>query len=219
MKTWFTLFALALAATVAFAETPSVVEVPRLAVLDQRVSLELRDADVQDVFRTLTPLLTAPIPDHPEAPAVEVKISDGVTGTLTICLRDVTLRTALTAICESLRCRVYFVNVAKLNRTLLLVKPGTEQPRPLATATGPRNLDEPLDLDLEEAALADVLRVVSHITGFEVDIPDPLRGCPVRMRNEATTIRKVLDVICSKCGCRWEESPSGRLVLTATDAR
>jgi len=193
-----------LAATLARAQ-----ELP-LALLDQRISLELRDANAQDFFRTVQAVASASErPDRPAKP-LEFMVDESFAGTLTICLRGVTLRTALRAACESMGCLLSWREDADAVRVAVTADKAPQAVEAEIHATSglaggkPPSLDEPVVVALKDAKLVEVLELLSTISGFGTVIDPSLGERTVSVPNEERTIRESLDLLCAQAGCRWE---------------
>ncbi|MCG6963978.1 MAG: hypothetical protein LJE95_11995 [Acidobacteria bacterium] len=188
-------------------------EGPPIPALDHRISLELRDAVPQKVFETFGKLLASPGKGSPAGPVVHVKVKPGIEGKLTICLRDVTVRTTLRAICESLECSLTWRRDG--DDYLLVVSPAKDAAaRKETNHEQPASLDQPVDLKLEGAKLTSVLRTVGGITNRKVLIDEALDDRVVSLTVKETPVREVLDRLCSQAGCTWAETKLGVLTFS-----
>lgn len=188
-------------------------EGPPIPALDQRISLELRDAVPRKVFETFGKLLATPEKGSPPGPTVHVKVEPGIEGKLTICLRGVTVRTTLRAACESLGCSLTWR--AEGDGYLLVVSPDKSAAAREETASDqPASLDQPVDLRLEGAKLTSVLRTVGGITNRKVLIDEALSDRVVSLTVKGTPVREVLDRLCSQAGCTWHETALGVLTFS-----
>lgn len=186
---------------------------PAIPALDQRISLELRDAVPQKVFETFGKLLASRAKGSPGGPTVHVKVEPGIDGKLTICLRGVTVRTTLRAACESLGCSLTWRRDG--DNYLLVVSPDkSAASREEAAREQPASLDQPVDLNLEGAKLTSVLRTVGGITNRKVLIDEALDDRVVSLSVKGTPVREVLDRLCSQAGCTWHETTLGVLTFS-----
>ena len=188
-------------------------EGPPIPALDHRISLELHDAVPQKVFETFGKLLASPGKGSPPGPVVHVKVEPGIEGKVTICLRDVTVRTTLRAICESLECSLTWRRDG--DNYLLVVSPDKSGAAGEAPAhERPASLDQPVDLNLQGAKLTSVLRTVGGITNRKVLIDEALDDRVVSLTVKETPVREVLDRLCSQAGCTWAETKLGVLTFS-----
>jgi len=192
-----------------------------------RINVDVQDAPLTDVFGSFRTVLVEQFSRlSPQiAPAnVHLVVADGLDAKVTICLRNVSLRTALTAVCESVGCRVRTeTSDAPLSFTMTVLPfdegaPGGStatfvSPAPPESApTGPASLDETIQLRLKDAEAGAVLGVLSRVTELEVTSPSELATRLVTLDREAP-LREILDVICDQIGCRWSLDGQ-RLVFT-----
>lgn len=184
---------------------------PSIPALDARVSLELREADAGDVFRTLETVLFEPASGAVAGPEVHIRVETPIDRKLTICLRDVTVRTVLAAIRESLHCTASWEPDG--DGYLLVIRPDQavavdERPEEEAGS-----LDQPIDLKLDGAKLSAVVRTVGAITDRKVVVDEQLGERLVTISVHATPLRKVLDLLCKQADCRWHETALGVLAF------
>lgn len=177
---------------------------PALPVLDQRVSLELRDASAQDFFRTVRSIANVTEATGHSAKPLEVMVDESFSATLTLCLRGVTLRTALQVACESMGCLLSWREDDDAV-TLTVTADRAQPPKALpegAEAELP-SLDEPLSLALKDAKLVSVLQMLSTISGFGTVIDQSLGERTVSIPNGKRTVRESLDLLCGQARCTW----------------
>lgn len=162
--------------------------------LDARIDLELIDASAGDVLAAFGPITGRTMDVQP-----------GVEGTVTIEIHNVTARTALTAVCESIGCRW-----SERGAGSLWVAPATDGQAGEVVASG---LDERIDMALYDADVREVLRSFASIFGTETEIAAEVSG-KVTIEVEGLAIRDVLDRLCKVQGCRWElvETGAGRVL-------
>ena len=178
------------------------------AGLGQRIDIELREADVQEVLASFGAIFGG-----------ETEVDPAIAGEVTIELHHVRAATALTAVCESAGC------LWRITDGRLVIERDPEYqppPPPLTQRAGSASavrLDEPIDMELEGADLREVLRSFGGITGARVSIADSLQG-KVTIELANTPARRALDAVCRVHGCRWElrEETAGP-VLVFTPAR
>jgi len=201
---------LAICAASTLAAVSARAQEPALPVLDQRISLELRDVSAQDFFRTVQVVASASERSDRPAKPLEVMVEESFSATLTICLRGVTLRTALQAACESMGCLLSWREDADAVRVAVTAEkapPAVEAEihatSGLADGKAP-SLDEPVTLALKDAKLVAVLELLSTMTGFGTVIDQSLGERTVSVPNGRRTIRESLDLLCAQAGCRWE---------------
>lgn len=159
--------------------------------LDERISVELRAADVREVVASFAQLVQ-----------VEAEISPEVRGEVTIELHRVRVATALTAVCESSGC-LWRIEDGRLKVVGDPEAPAEIRPAP-GRAEGPSasRLRERIDLDLKEADLQQVLRAFGSIAEAEVEVDESLRGS-VTVKLQNTPVSEALDALCRTHGCRW----------------
>jgi hypothetical protein len=186
---------------------------PPIPALDRRISLELRDAVPQKVFETFGKVLATPAEGSAAGPAVRVQVEPGIDGKLTICLRDVTVRTTLRAVCESLGCSLSWQPDG--HGYVLVVSPDTSAAASEERAhEKPASLDQLIDLNLEGAKLTSVLLTVGGVTNRKVLIDQALDGRIVSLSVKKTPVREVLDRLCRQAECEWHETALGVLAFT-----
>ena len=166
--------------------------------LDQRISLDLEGAGLEETLRSFGAVL--------QADAVE--IDPEVSGTVTIHLENVRVETALDAVCEGAGCAWLLVD-----GELVITSLGDEPAGDRAAAEGA--LDQRVDLDLADAELQETLRTFGRIVQVPVSVDPAIQG-RVTVRIEDTPVRKVLDRLCEDHGCRWELTGGGEPVLRFT---
>jgi hypothetical protein len=152
--------------------------------LARRVSLDLEEVEVVSAFRSL---------EHSLGLAVEV--DPRVDARVTIRVQGVSVRTALTAICESVGCRW---ELRRGTPPAVTVAPA---PAPPAAPAG--RLDSDVSLDLKAAAAADVLRSFAEILGVELESDPGLAARPVTAALRSVSVRDALDRVCAAIACRW----------------
>lgn len=191
LRSLFTLLLLASASAAPLGAQPE---------LDERISLELEDADVGQVLESLGSILER-----------EVEVDPAIGGTISIELHDVRVETALTAVCESAGC-VWNLDARRLRMSPDPSHPPAK-PRPRPTRTG---LDEPIDMELKDASLGETLRAFGSIAELPVILDDGVdQDAKVTVQLASTPAGQALDVICRMNGCAWEvvEHDDGTAVL------
>ncbi len=157
-------------------------------LLDERMDIELTDADLGETLRSFGAVLEAD----------EVRIDPAVSGAVTIRLHYVRAETVLTAICEGSGLVWWFEN------GVLSVEPDPDYvppPEPLGAMV--EHLDEPIDLKLQDADLRQVLELFGELVGLGAEIDPSLQG-EVTIEVHETPAREALDHICAVNHCAWE---------------
>jgi type II secretory pathway component GspD/PulD (secretin) len=165
--------------------------------LDNRIDLNVTDADVGKLFQTVGQLTGARVELDPRFQTAR-KIS--------IRIDNVTLRTALTAICESLGCRW---------RT----KDGAIFVEPVRTGEPVANvLDQKIDLRITGANLREVMETMSMILGADLAFDETLAKGKLSLDIGQETVAATLDAACAQAGCKWKlenRDPKPMLQITA----
>lgn len=151
--------------------------------LDQRIDIDLEDADVRQMLQSFGEILDAE----------EVVIDPALDGELDIRLENVRLETVLNAACDSIGC------VWSLEDGVLRF----EETVPAEGEAPPSGLDEAIDLALEDAPVRQVLESFASTLGAEAAIDESVGGT-VTVHLENVPIRRALDQVCKRAGCRWE---------------
>jgi hypothetical protein len=89
---------------------------------------------------------------------------------------------------------------------------------PAFAATSPSVLEERIDLDLVDAAAADILTMFAQMLGAELEL-DPAVTGTVTITLHNVTARTALTAVCEGLGCRWrvETGEETRLVVEVED--
>ena len=162
----------------------------------QTISISLRGADITVVAASFAHMT-----------ASRLEIDPAVGGTIDLKVHDVTWMTALDAACEGVGCRW---QLSGGHPRVLRLSPRGE-------VEHTDDLDTPISLDLEEAALADVLASFGQIGGHEVEIEPGLDG-KVTLGIRNVSVRTALRAVCESVGCVWEEE-GGILRFSAVDTK
>jgi type II secretory pathway component GspD/PulD (secretin) len=165
--------------------------------LDDRIDLNVSDADAGKLFQTVGQLTGARVEIDPRFQSAR-KIS--------IRIDNVTLRTALTAICESLGCRW---------RT----RDGAIFVEPVRTGEPAANvLDQKIDLKITGADLHGVMDTIAMILGADLAFDESLPKNKLTLELEQETVAATLDAACAQAGCKWKlvsRDPKPLLQVTA----
>lgn len=151
--------------------------------LDDRIDLNVTDADVGKLFQTVGQLTGARVdldPRFQTARRISIRID------------NVTLRTALTAICESLGCRwrtkdgAIFVEQVRTHDPTVNV------------------LDQKIDLRITGADLHGVMEITAEILGADLAFDEALPKGKLTLDMEQQTVAATLDAACAQAGCKWK---------------
>jgi hypothetical protein len=174
-----------------------------------RLSIDVRSAAPADVFASFEEVLWETL--HRRAPKVErstvrIVVDAAVREPVSICLQNVTLRTAITAVCESIACTWRFEAKSEPLRVQVTVHPlegeGAATPDTAVKGKAPASLDEPIQAQLESADAATVFGVLARITGYQVVLAPELSTRKLKLGLEAP-LREVLDAACAQIDCSW----------------
>lgn len=161
--------------------------------LDEKIDLSLEDARADEVFRIFGQILQA-----------EVTMDPQVEEPVTIEIHDVTVRTAMTAVCESVDCTWSLASGEPKVLTVRSVAPGEP--------ASPSRLDELIDISLRDADVVEVLRMVASMINARLQLDPSLEGT-VTVEIQDVPVRQFLDHLCYVGGCQWRIVPGDRPVL------
>jgi len=160
--------------------------------LDKRVSLSLEKAGVAEAFRALG-----------QMSGLNVLVDPKLSGTVTIRLENVRLRTTLDAVCDSIGCRW------EVSGDHLRIQPTAPPKTP-----PPAALDQPIDLKVTKADLREILNTAGEILSAQVVIDPALTTTAITLELNNTPVRKALDEVCRIGNCAWSlNDEDGKKVL------
>jgi type II secretory pathway component GspD/PulD (secretin) len=170
---------------------------------EARLSINIDSGKPADVFASFAQMLGATLEFDP-----------AVTGTVTIRLERVTVRTALNAICESIECRWKLVSEEPAR---LRVDPRSTHGATVAATAESRSgspLDEKMSIHLKDAAVGDVLLSFGQILSARLKVDPSLYGGKLTIEMDDAPARTVLDEVCAQARCTWTLSGQDPPVLT-----
>ena len=163
--------------------------------LAERISLDLVDAQANDVLQSFSSLLEVP---------VEILDRELENRAVSIRLKEVKVGTALTAVCESIGARWERQGKRFVVRVDPESPPVLAAPPAHAAASTDARLEEPLSLKLKEAAAHDVLKSFAKILSAELEMDERLSNIPITIELIEIPARQALDEICSAIRCWWD---------------
>ncbi|HEY6323949.1 MAG TPA: hypothetical protein VJA16_20585 [Thermoanaerobaculia bacterium] len=165
--------------------------------LDNRIDLNVTDADAGKLFQTVGQLTGARVELDPRFQSAR---------TISIRIDNVTVKTALTAICESLDCRWHMRDGA--------IVIGPVRPREVKAG----DLDAKIDLRITGADLHGVMETMATILGADLAFDEALPKGKLTLDMGDRTIAATLDAACAQAGCKWKlvtRDPKPVLQITA----
>jgi type II secretory pathway component GspD/PulD (secretin) len=175
-------------------------------VMDKRISLNLKDAQLQKIFDMYKGILD-----------VELEIDPTLDEKVTIAFEKITVRTSLNAICESAGCLWELIDGApgllRVTRDELArhrsPQPGEgEMKMKVFASHAPEkagyNIDSDVSLRLTDADATTVLDVAAEVIGASLLMDRRLAGETVTINASAVPLSSVLDTMCAELGCAWK---------------
>lgn len=156
------------------------------ADLDERLSLDLEEAAPRDVFGAFARMQE-----------LDLVLDPAVDSPITVRFSDITARTAITAICESIRCRW------RIEDGVLHVGPET------GPQAGGDRLAERIGIDLEDARLEDVFKSFASLLEARLELAPALADRTITIRIDDLTVAQSMDRVCERAACRWRLDRSG----------
>ncbi|HEX2644784.1 MAG TPA: hypothetical protein VHU81_17435 [Thermoanaerobaculia bacterium] len=160
--------------------------------LGAKIALKVEKADPQEVLKTFGQIMSVPVDVDPT-----------LRQPVSIRLEQVTVRTALNAVCESVGCD-WRLEGGKLKVTA--------QPKAPAEPSSPPSLEKPIDIKITDANLREVLATVAQILSYDLALDPAIQG-KITLSIENQGLRSVLDTICAQAACRWRVIEGSRTVL------
>jgi type II secretory pathway component GspD/PulD (secretin) len=117
--------------------------------------------------------------------------------TVSIRIDNVTIQTALTAICESIGCRWH------TRGDVIVVAALTAHE---AKRTG---LDEKIDLRVNDAPLREIMQTMAMILGAELTFDEALASTKLTLDVGHQAVAATLDAACAQAGCKWKLTTAG----------
>jgi type II secretory pathway component GspD/PulD (secretin) len=184
--------------------------------LDERITLDLEDAPLREVFGTYGEILD-----------VELDIDPSIDGDISITFENVTVRTSLNAICESAGCRwelhegdpprLEVVRFDSQDSRLETGRNGEGARGRMIAARGPGDtrgyLESPVSLELQDADAATVLKLAAKVIGARLLLDRRLAGETISINATGVPLSEVLDEICVELGCDWKLTEGDSPVL------
>jgi len=184
-------------------------------VTQERVSLQLKDAPFVDVCKIFQRLLHA-----------ELEIEPGIDATVTIGFEDITVKTALSAICESAGCTWEYIEgdpgILRITRDPNAPARDKSGPEPGEGARtmrkeihmdmqaegsggpGEVDIDTHISLKLVNADAEDVLQNLAQVLGCRILMDRNIAGKTVSIHEENKPLDFFLDAICKEIGASWK---------------
>ncbi len=182
---------------------PAAADPPADGRLGERISLDLRNAAVGEVFGSFAMILDA-----------ELSLDARVAGDVDLTLKGVRVATAMTALCDSLEC-TWTLDAGPPRR--LVVSPAGEPAGP--RSAGGSWLDERISVSLAAAKAAAVFTGMTEVAGgIDLDLDPAVEGAVTLEVHEAPAA-EILDRVCAQVGCRWEVVSAPRPALRVRPAR
>ncbi len=156
------------------------------ADLERRISVDLEDAAAADVLTSFGHVLE-----------LEVEIADGVDGKVSIRLDEVSVRTVMTAVCESLGCAWDLAGTGDDRR----LRFAPAEPALRVQAKEVAALSQSIDMSLVDAPAETILASFASI--LESKLETECEGAQelVSIELKAVELRFAIDLVCSKIGC------------------
>jgi len=151
--------------------------------LDSRIDLNVADADAGKLFQTVGQLTGARVDLDPRFQTAR---------TISIRIDNVTVGTALTAICESLGCRWH------ISKDGAIVVGPVRAREPKAG-----DLEAKIDLKVTGANLREVMDTMATILGADLAFDEALAKAKVSFELDNKSIAATLDAACAQAGCKW----------------
>ncbi len=169
-------------------------------VLKRRISLDVKDQAPEVVFRLLGDSIDA-----------TVDVQGAFPRPITITLEDVTLRTTLDAICESVGCRWRVLEaMTEPGRPQLIVTPLPDAPRKEERV----ELDTVVVLKFRDARASEVLFAIASIARLRLEVPPEIdTSILVTIEVLNQPLRLGLDAVCERLSCSWDVLEGEKPVL------
>lgn len=167
--------------------------------LAEPITLRLEDAAATEVFQNFAQVM-----------GCNVEFAGPVGGNVSVVLRGVTLRTALTALCESIECRW------ELSPDGTTLRVTSFASAPVSEVAVRESLDDPINLELADADVIDVLKTFGKIFGSRVVIATGVSGT-ITIDIKQVPAGEALTEICAQVGCQWSLSSHHGAALLQID--
>lgn len=167
--------------------------------LDERISLKVDKADPQEVLQTFGKLMSMP-----------TEIDPTIEKPLSLQIEQVTIRTALNAVCESVGCQ-WRLEGGKLLKVTRLPDTAGAAEHP-GGGKGAALLKEKIDIKVTAADARNLFASVAQIISGELSMDSNVRGT-INLDLEAQPLSGVLDSACAQVQCRWRVIEGSRPVL------
>lgn len=167
--------------------------------LDERITLDLEDAPLQEIFDLYSEILN-----------VELQIDPALEGTISITFDNITVKTSLNAVCESAGCKWKWTDG---DPGLLKVERDhgdrdTVKVRRVAAMHAPEDggygIDSPVSLQLTDADATKVFEIAAKVIEAKLLMDRELAGEKVTIHATEVPLSGVLDTICTDLGCTWQ---------------
>lgn len=151
------------------------------AALGKRTSLDLNAVAPKDAFGSLAETL-----------GCRVDLDPSVATPVTVRLNNITVRTALNVVCESIGCSWHVEG-----NVLHVQGAPARKPAPMKAEALRKVLDAqtPADFRFENTPLKEVLEALGKVGGIEISVEEPFAGRPVTMDLSSRSILSALQEI------------------------
>ncbi len=172
---------------------------PSAEGLAEPITMQLEDADATKVFTNFAKVM-----------GCDVEFAGPVGGNVSVTFHDVTLRTALTAVCESIECSWELSpDGTTLTVTSFASIPSSED---LVL----EYLDEPISIALEDADVIELLKTIGKLLSSKIVIADAISG-KISIELKEVPVGEALTEICAQVGCQWTLSSHQGAALLQID--
>jgi TonB family protein len=174
--------------------------------LQRRISVTYQGATPASVFQAIADVL-----GH------RLQLDGKVSGSVTLDVRNVSVETALRAVCESIGCRWRIDNGALVvARDATAIGPG---PNDTLAQVSVRDVYENLPVDIQwNAAPAEAaITALARMLGAEPLIDRALTDRRISLSLSKETARAALNAICDQAGCRWRLADAPKRILRVID--
>ena len=170
-----------------------------------KVTLEVVDTPVAEVLRSLEVMLRQSAAlKYPNLPSdrLRFEVAPGVRGSVTMCLHNVSFKTTLAALCESVGCLTALRVDDQLTWVIAPIPAGGLRASPPRPRSARPDLDRQVRVQTSGTALGEFLSQLLQIEGLRLEVTTGIAASHVSIDYEGP-LRGALDELCGKANCTW----------------